>query len=293
MLCSDRLSNTNDLDRVSRELYSLLLRPFESRLDSHRGLVIETDASLTGVPFSALRDSTGHYVLERFTTSYSPSIAFQNTTKLPAGQRLLALRALIVAPSAPFDSSLNLLPLRDAVLEAQEVGKHFVEPKILLGNEATLAGFGKEIENSGVFHFAGHAVLMGDAIGLVFTPAANAPTASNAALLFSETIAKGNFRHLRLVVLAACSTVGSPQSDTMGRDNLVGEFLRAQVRDVIAMEWDVDSATTRMLMESFYLGLETDVSVPKAAQSAQLTLLSHPQTIHPFYWAAISAFQGN
>jgi CHAT domain-containing protein len=291
MLCSDRLSNTNDLHSVARELYSLLLEPFESRLDSHRGLVIETDSSLTGVPFSALRDSTGRYVLENFTTSYSPSIAFLNTIKPPAGHRLLALHALIVAPSAPVDSSL--LPLRDAILEAQEVGKHFAEPKILSGNEATLARFGKEIENSGVFHFAGHAVLMGDAIGLVFTPVSNAYTPSSVALLSSETIEKGNLHHLRLVVLAGCSTAGSPESDSFGRYNLVGEFLRAQVPHVIAMGWDVDSATTRMLMESFYSELDTDVSVPNAMRSAQLALLSHPDTSHPFYWAAVSAFGGS
>jgi len=292
LLCSDRLSNTNDLDSIERELYALLLAPFESQLDSHRVLVIETDTSLTGVPFSALRDSTGHYLLEQFTTLYSPGLAFESTIEHPSGHRLLELRALIVAPPAP-DSPLDLLPLRDAVLEAQEVGKHFVNPKVLSGSEATLAGFGKEIENSGVFHFAGHAVLMGDAIGLVFTSAPNSFTASGTALLSSETIEKGNLRHLRLVVLAACSTAGGPQSDTIGRDNLVGEFLRAQVPHVIAMDWDVDSATTRMLMESFYSGLDADGTVPKATRSAQLVLLSHPQTSHPFYWAAVSAFGGS
>jgi CHAT domain-containing protein len=289
-LCSDRLSDMNVLGNAAREMYSLLLGPLEARLDPHRVLTVATDTSLAGVPFGALRDSRGHYLIEDFTVVFTPGLAFEKVMERVKRDKWLRLQALIVAPNVSADISVDLLPLRDAILESQEVAKHFTNPTVLSGRDATLERFGKEIASSDVFHFAGHAVLIGDAIGLVFSHAPNLSGVTGKDLLSADMIRKGNLGHLRLVVLAACSTAGGPESDTVGRGNLVGGFMRAGVPHVVGMNWEVDSATTRNLMEAFYFGLETNVSVPNALRSAQLSLRSYPQTSHPFYWAAVSAF---
>jgi CHAT domain-containing protein len=40
-----------------------------------------------------------------------------------------------------------------------------------------------------------------------------------------------------------------------------------------------------MLVEQFYKGLNNNLSKAEALRQAQLSLLSHPQYQHPYYWA--------
>ncbi len=58
----------------ARKLYDLLLKPAQSLLAGKSSLVISPDDRLWELPFQALLDDAGRYVLERSAVSYAPSL---------------------------------------------------------------------------------------------------------------------------------------------------------------------------------------------------------------------------
>lgn len=289
-LCSDPRSPVEELNALARELYNLLIKPVETRLQPGRKLLFETDSSLAGVPFSALRDSKGKYLIENFAVVLSPALSFQTPDRSDGSASLLHLTALIMAPSIPTNDPVGLLPLRDAFIEARDVASHFHNPTVLLGENATLARFNETVSNVQVFHFSGHAFRSDDMQSLVFAGDTESSTNSDSFLLSAKNVRKENLNQLRLVVLAACSTANGPDTMAPGPGSLVDQFLRSGVPYIVATSWDVDSSTTRMLVDAFYAALEQGFDVPEAARSAQIAVLGRSQTRHPYYWATIEFF---
>jgi CHAT domain-containing protein len=72
--------------------------------------------------------------------------------------------------------------------------------------------------------------------------------------------------------------------------NIAAAFLRARVPHIVASRWNVDSATTARLMLIFYQGLLHGDGVPTALQKAAAQIAKKSSTMHPYYWAAFSAF---
>jgi CHAT domain-containing protein len=68
---SDPLSS--DHEERGRALYELVFRPAEPLLEGKTDLFIVPDGILSYVPFEALQDERGRYLLDRFTMSYAPS----------------------------------------------------------------------------------------------------------------------------------------------------------------------------------------------------------------------------
>ena len=58
------------LKQHGRHLYDLLIRPAKPRLAKARRLLVSPDGDLNLVPFEALVDEDGHYVVERYAVSY-------------------------------------------------------------------------------------------------------------------------------------------------------------------------------------------------------------------------------
>ncbi|UCF81329.1 MAG: CHAT domain-containing protein [Acidobacteriota bacterium] len=68
---SDPLSS--DYKERGQALYELVFRPAEPLLEGKTDLFIVPDGILTYVPFEALADERGRYLLDRFTMTYAPS----------------------------------------------------------------------------------------------------------------------------------------------------------------------------------------------------------------------------
>jgi tetratricopeptide (TPR) repeat protein len=72
-----RPTQVPDLEAVSlKSLYQLLIHPIEAVLPAQRGarVIFVPQRSLFLVPFAALRDETGTYLIEKYTLAVSPSI---------------------------------------------------------------------------------------------------------------------------------------------------------------------------------------------------------------------------
>ncbi|MDE3186859.1 MAG: CHAT domain-containing protein, partial [Acidobacteriota bacterium] len=61
------------------------------------------------------------------------------------------------------------------------------------------------------------------------------------------------------------------------------------VPDVVATRWQIDSASGVPMMDAFYRGLASGLSVPEALTAARLSLSHNPRYSHPYYWAAYYA----
>jgi CHAT domain-containing protein len=284
--CSDPHSDINALRANGRRLYDQLMAPFESYLDPNRTLMIEADSDLAVIPFQALLKPSGSYVgLDSIVVS-SPGFGF---SLLLRRDHLISskLKALVVA--APATQNVSYPPLPDATQEGRDVSSYFGTSVLLTGYAATSRAVLFNLGHSGVFHFAGHAISSPEGIGLVL--AGGEPESGLAdTLLTPEAVSTAPVGTLRLVVLSACST-GLAGVDGMGdTQNIAAAFLRARVPHVVASRWNVDSSATARFMAVFYQQLLLGSDVPEALRKASAQMAGRSATMHPYYWAAFTAF---
>jgi CHAT domain-containing protein len=89
-----------------------------------------------------------------------------------------------------------------------------------------------------------------------------------------------------LAVLSACETARGRYGAGEGMIGLSWALFVAGVPATVVSQWKVESASTRDLMLQFHRGLQSGkTSKAEALRQASLSLLKHPATSHPFYWA--------
>jgi CHAT domain-containing protein/tetratricopeptide (TPR) repeat protein len=282
-LCSDPSSDLINLRTTARSLYDMLIAPVKDRLTPGRALVFEPDDVLANIPPEALLDSSGHYLIERFSTVISPGL-YQAMHLRPAAEITGASPALIV--SVPRVENPDFPPLEDAENEARSVAGTFSAASWLQGESATLSAIRQEIRDTGVFHFAGHAISSSSRNGLVLGEID--PRTKYPRLIDAASFRKQEVNDLQLAVLSACQTGTGDAISGGGAEDLARGFLDAGVPHVIASRWNVDSTQTAELMKEFYARLIAGSTVGDAWHTAQLAMVSHPASSHPYYWAAFA-----
>ena len=286
--CADPRSDIKDLQQKGQRLYRWLIEPFEPRLDSHRTLVVEGDKAIAQIPFEALVDRNGHFLIESFPIAYSLGIAFRRVMR--DDSITSKDRALVVGePLASGDGAMRFIPLPHAMNEAQYVKSQFAQAVMLSGPNATVTAVLHELPEAVVFHFAGHAIASSERTGLVLfgTSASGDPAVS---VLLTAELKPSTVRKCKLVVLSACSTGRNSDAAEESPENIANSLVRAGVPRVVASRWEVDSPTTESLMRSFYESLLSGRSVPVAIQAATAPIRSSPATRHPYFWAAWSSW---
>jgi CHAT domain-containing protein len=146
----------------------------------------------------------------------------------------------------------------------------------------------KELPKSEIFHFAGHAVSNADRVGLIV--AGSEPDRTSQAFLDADQIEQLPLGNILLAVFSACSTEKTLDGSFDDPQSLVHAFLRAGARRVVASRWNVDSASTVILMNEFYDRLLAKTSSSQALREATLKIKNRAEYSHPYYWAAFSLF---
>jgi CHAT domain-containing protein len=225
-------------------------------------------------------DDSSHYL----GMNYSISVALNLRASDAAGEFSSFLpkqQALIVAaPAAPDGPPA---PPPGALEEAMHVAAHFSHPALLIGRQAGTTKVMEELEQSAIFHFAGHAGFGRDGAALFL---------ADGALRQSSFGTAGSRRldHLQLAVFSACAT--ARQSETSDSRSLVSDFLQAGARNVVASRWNVDSVATEDFMGLFYDSLLSGHTPAEALQAAANSLRQVHARTHPYYWAAFTTFGG-
>ena len=300
---------------LSKRLYAILVKPIPEAAIVPR-LIIAPDSILNLLPFEALRDAPGEYLLKSRVISYVPSGTILNALRHAekqksapkpllavgdveyenqggAGRRIptpASIRGRIERGIADL-SGIGLHDLPETRAEVEEIGKIVgLDAVMLLGKDATETGFKKQpLDQFRILHLAVH--------GFADTqyPERSAlvlgadPQSSDDGLLQVREIIRLRL-NADLTTLSACdSGVGKLQGQE-GVSNLVEAFLVAGSKSVVASLWSADDTFASALMEQFYRRLAQGEDTSSALRSAKLDLLTkYGDQVSPFYWAAFIA----
>lgn len=282
----------------SEALYERLVGPARSFLKGITGLILVPDAELWGLPFQALADSRGKYLLEDYALSYVPSVtAYTEIRKLqpnkPAGgDTLLAFGNPLlsegeVARAGAVYRDQNLAPLPEAETEVRELGRLYGkdQSKIFVGGAATESEWKNDAGKFEILHLATHGIL------------------NNASPLYSHIVLSENpgdkkedglleVREImqqslsaKIVVLSACETALGRVGRGEGMIGLSWAFFVSGSAATVVSQWKVESTSTSQLMLNFHRNLRQHLSKTVALQRASKTILMNPKYRHPFYWA--------
>jgi len=299
---------------VAKELHSILLGPLHTDVSKTR-LIVVPDGKLHLLPFDALINEKGDYVLRSHVVTYAPSATVLHLLKTQPTNRatnvpLLAIgdvtygdkRNLVAsnsgrgkATSSPTRGLYDLTgeklpPLPGTAEEVQSIaaiaGAHSI---VLAGPTATETGFRSQpLEKVRVLHLAVHgisSIAAPERAALVLGRGANDV---DDGLLQAREIAEMDLA-AELVTLSACDTGAGRLVGQEGIVNLVRSFLYAGARSVVASIWAADDAFTTSLMKRFYANLAKGIDRGTALQKAKLDLIEQfGDDAVPFFWAGFT-----
>jgi CHAT domain-containing protein len=299
----------------AKQLYAWLLKPIPEAATINK-FVIAPDGILNLLPFEALRDTQGEYLLKSHVISYVPSgtildvlrrakmqqaaprpflgvgdVAYENQGN--AGRRMPApdtTRGQILRGMADL-SGIQLHDLPQTRNEVQGIGKLLgQESVILLGNDATETAFKKEpLDQFRILHLAVHGFADTQYPERSALVLGKDPRSGDDGLLQVREIIRLRL-NAELTTLSACDTgVGKLQGQE-GISNLVEAFLVAGSQSVVASLWSADDTFASALMERFYQRMAQGEDTSSALRNAKLDLLAkYGDQVRPFYWAAFIA----
>ncbi len=284
-----------------RKIHKLLIEPIADLLpkDPNARVVFIPQESLFLVPFAALQNAEGKYLIEQHTILTAPAIQVLDLTRQQknhlAQQNRKSLQPLIIGnPIMPKVSQVlgqppeQLEDLAQAKREAVEIAK-LLKHQPLIGGDATKAKVKQLLPQANIVHFATHGLLEyrsqkssssleGLEIpgALALTPAGQDDGLLTASEIFDLRLVAD------LVVLSACDT-GRGRITGDGVIGLSRAFISAGVPSVVVSLWVVPDASTAELMIGFYQKLQTQPDKAQALRQAMLTLMqTHPE---PLDWS--------
>jgi CHAT domain-containing protein/tetratricopeptide (TPR) repeat protein len=261
-------------------LHPHLIAPIAPRLLGAKTVVFVPDALTATVPFSALVDSRGEYLLERYAIVVSPSAAvFAAAAERRRG--MAAPRSVLVIANPEPGADADALAFVDA--EAGRVSRAYGRADRLQNDEAQFEELSKRAASADVIHFAGHAI--GDDSG--FEPASIVLRDKGK----ERRIAVGEIARLRLprtsvVVLAGCSTARGERRGSEGVMSVAHGFLTAGTPSVIATLWPISDAMSAELFPRLHARLAEGLSPAEALRAVQLESI-HRGDIPASLWAAL------
>jgi CHAT domain-containing protein len=274
--------------KASEQLYRLLVVPLGA-LAAEARLTIIPDRSLHFVPFAALRDSSGRFLVQDHEIAYAPSATLATrlgrTTSSVSGH---TTRILAIANPSFDTSAFPLPPLPGAEREARAIASLYRRASVLVGSRATDTELASIAPTFGIVHFAGHALVRPDAPGLSHLVLASDGTSDGA--IFAGEIASWNLRRTELVVLSGCSTSDGRLSATEGASSLARAFFAAGVRSVIASLWAIEDAPTADFFAAFHRRLARGEGAGAALRATQIEWLGDASPRSPAVWAAFQLF---
>ena len=164
-----------DVRRLARELDEKLMRPVRSMGMEARHLIISPDGEQNLLPFEALVDEQGHYLIQNYSISYvttgrdllrmqiprtarSEPVVVANPSfgePQPALRPVEAVALRRSVTSGQDMASVYFAPLAGTAEEARELKSLFPEAKVLTGSEASKREL-ERVESPTILHIATH-----------------------------------------------------------------------------------------------------------------------------------------
>jgi CHAT domain-containing protein/tetratricopeptide (TPR) repeat protein len=249
--------------RTARVLHERLVQPVEARFTGRSTIVFIPDNTTATVPFSALVNRDGQYLIEHHIIVVAPSAAAYAAASQRRDSMAVPRSVLVVANSAPGGGGRLAFVNR----EADAVAAPYATSVRLGDDAATFEELRKHAPAADVLHFAGHAI--GDGSGL----------APASILLRRNTMEEradaGEIARLQLqpwaiVVLAGCSTARGERRAAEGVISIAHAFLSAGASSVIATLWPIADEAAWRFFSLVHEGLAAGFSPAEALRNVQL-----------------------
>jgi CHAT domain-containing protein len=275
-------------------LHQLLIDPIQTLLpkDPNAHVIFVPQRSLFQVPFPALLDANGTYLIEKHTILTAPSIQVLDLTRqqrqklaqkpVNTGNALVLGNPTMPSVSlSPGEPKRQLPALPGAEAEARAIAP-LLNTQAITGAQGTKAAIVQKMPQASIIHLATHGLL--DNVRGLASAIALAPSGTDDGLLTAEEIFDMKLQ-ANLVVLSACNT-GEGKITGDGVIGLSRALVSAGVPSVIVSLWAVPDAPTAFLMKEFYQNLQNNPNKAQALRQAMLTTMkTHPQ---PRDWAAFT-----
>ena len=261
---------------TARELFLFLIQPVLSSVTSSH-LVIIPHQQLNSLPFQVLQNpETGKFLGESFAISYAPSA----TVLATLGNRPNLRNGRLLAIADP--------TMHNGQDEVETIGKLYLrQSKVMTQAPVPRADLNMLVRGYDLVHLSVHGKFDKNDPMLSYLQFKRVPPEDGhlddgrltAADMFGLPLQKNS-----LVVLSACET---GQVETTQANEILGmvrSLLYAGAGDLVLSLWQVDAASTKLWMETFYREGE-DMPPAEAARQALVAVKSHPEYSHPFYWA--------
>lgn len=286
------------------KLYELVFKPAQAQLRDKTNVIIAPDSNLWDLPFQALVNTSGRFMIQDASITYTPSLTVLremnkrriNQTASRSAPTLLAFGNPAFGRQRPGQTANhadlklrngNLVPLPEAADEVKTLAQLYGpgRSKVYVGAEAREDRVKSEAGQASVLHFTTHGTL------------------NNASPMYSHlTLAEGGPNEdglleawelmqldlkAELAVLSACETARGRIGAGEGVIGFSWAMFIAGVPSTVVSQWKVESASTRDLMVNFHRSLMSSPTATKsdALRQAALKLMRNPETSHPFYWA--------
>ncbi len=258
------------------EFYQSTLGEFEQRLSRMDQLIIIPHDVLSAVPFEALQDASGKYLIEKLPVSYSYSASLLQSPQPVSWNSQLFLA---MAPFVAYQS-VEYPDLKESLREVSGV-----DGKKLINEKATKRAFLESAGDYRFVHLATHAQASGE-LGsnsfIVFYPE------EEEFKLFSHELAYQDLEGVDLIYLSACETGSGELSSSEGLISLARSLSFAGCGNLVTSLWVSEDLVSAYLARRFYHHLDFGNSYAQALRAAKMDLLNDPsmsQYHHPAYWS--------
>ena len=280
---------SSSLSAALRGLHDAVIAPL-GIADSTREVIIVPDGPLRLVPFAALIDSTGSFLVRKSAISLASSLRVlvdSGRTMGVAEARRAASEALAVGEPLPDREKWpDLTPLPFARQEATAVASMYERSTLLAREAATKTRLLAKLPSADVFHFAGHAIAndeFPELSSLVLTPGA-----VDRGELLARDLRTARLKPGAIVVLSACQTGFGPVRRAAGVQSLAQAFLSMGAGSVVAAAWEVEDRDTSEIMTAFHEALSKGVASGSALRLAQIRQIDAARPVSS--WAPFVQF---
>lgn len=310
------------------KLHGLVLAPLGGALEGVSHLLVAPDGSLNLVPFEALIDGRGSYVIERYLVSYVSS--GRDLLRMAPSRKAQSPSVVVAPPDYGPGSRFPALDVRSgAAEEARAVASHLGQVEVLAGKGASKAalvklagpevlhvvthGFyaqgvtGQGSRGAGAAQLAMRGMFL-EGVEAMVAPSPNedgvdpefealdraglalaGANLSGSGILTAREIAGLDWWGTKLVVLSACQTGQGALATGEGVYGLRRALVLAGAESQVVSLWAVSDRSTGLLMKAFYAELARGTGRAEALRRAKLALLEQPSLSHPYHWGAFIA----
>jgi CHAT domain-containing protein len=290
---SDPLKEAND---TARSLYETLVGPVAAALPKGSNVVIIPDGILNSLNFETLLTpgaAPSHYWIEDVTISNANSIRM--LSRVDEGTSAAYAKKLLLIGN-PNTAGTGYETLMNAFAEIRGIEKHFPADSrtVITQSEAVPAAYTESKPDQYEYiHFVAHGTasrLNPLDSAVVLSPS---PDHAESTKLYARDIMRLPLQ-AKLVTISACYGSGLRAYAGEGLVGLSWAFLRAGAHNVIGALWEVNDASTPLLMDRLYGELEAGQSPDAALRTAKLSLIHSPAVYRkPLYWAGFQLYAGS